>query len=380
MLFDSCHIGGIDARCRIVRSATFEGKADSQGLPTEKLTHMYETLADGGVGVMITGMMAVSQLEPRQHCQIRIDDDDCIMPLSRMVRGVHDHDGKIVAQVVIMGSSIMLPEGENRTIISPSGITEKIGRTIKESTALTGDQIKRLISDAGQAARRAKQAGFDGVQFHGAHGYLASKFLSPFFNHRTDSYGGSLENRARFLLDCVREMRRVVGPEYPIWVKLNSADYMKEGSFTFDECKIVSSWLAKAGVNAIEISGGNMSSLPRKGPLRAIRRTKEPMYFEPYAKEIAAELKDTTTDVGVVGGFRNWPDMEEVLETTDIAFISMSRPLLRQPDLPNLWKHGDMEPAACISCSRCFGAEDVDCVFHKKEEVAGFKKEFARTV
>ena len=380
MLFDSCHIGGIDARCRIVRSATFEGKADSQGLPTEKLTHMYETLADGGVGVMITGMMAVSQLEPRQHCQIRIDDDDCIMPLSRMVRGVHDHDGKIVAQVVIMGSSIMLPEGENRTIISPSGITEKIGRTIKESTALTGDQIKRLISDAGQAARRAKQAGFDGVQFHGAHGYLASKFLSPFFNHRTDAYGGSLENRARFLLDCVREMRRVVGPEYPIWVKLNSADYMKEGSFTFDECKIVSLWLAKAGVNAIEISGGNMSSLPRKGPLRAIRRTKEPMYFEPYAKEIAAELKDTATDVGVVGGFRNWPDMEKVLETTDIAFISMSRPLLRQPDLPNLWKHGDMEPAACISCSRCFGAEDVDCVFHKQEEVAGFKKEFARTV
>ena len=380
MLFDSCHIGGIDARCRIVRSATFEGKADSQGLPTEKLTHMYETLADGGVGVMITGMMAVSQLEPRQYCQIRIDHDDCIMPLSRMLRGVHDHDGKIVAQVVIMGSSIMLPEGENRTIISPSGITEKIGRTIKESTALTGDQIKRLISDAGQAARRAKQAGFDGVQFHGAHGYLASKFLSPFFNHRTDAYGGSLENRARFLLDCVREMRRVVGPEYPIWVKLNSADYMKEGSFTFDECKIVSMWLAKAGVNAIEISGGNMSSLPRKGPLRAIRRTKEPMYFEPYAKEIAAELKDTATDVGVVGGFRNWPDMEKVLETTDIAFISMSRPLLRQPDLPNLWKHGDMEPAACISCSRCFGAEDVDCVFHKKEEVAGFKKEFARTV
>lgn len=380
MLFDSCHIGGIDARCRIVRSATFEGKADSQGLPTEKLTHMYETLADGGVGVMITGMMAVSQLEPRQHCQIRIDDDDCIMPLSRMVRGVHDHDGKIVAQVVIMGSSIMLPEGEGRTIISPSGITEKIGRTIKESTALTFEQIKRLIRDAGQAARRAKQAGFDGVQFHGAHGYLASKFLSPFFNHRTDSYGGSLENRARFLLDCVREMRRVVGPDYPIWVKLNSADYMKEGSFTFDECKVVAQWLAEAGVNAIEISGGNMSSLPRKGPLRAIRRTKEPMYFEPYAKDIAAELKDTATDVGVVGGFRNWPDMEQVLETTDIAFISMSRPLLRQPDLPNLWKNGDMEPAACISCSRCFGAEDVDCVFHKKEEVAGFKKEFARTV
>lgn len=380
MLFDSCHIGGIDAACRIVRSATFEGKADAMGLPTEKLTNMYATLADGGVGVMITGMMAVSKLEPRQHCQIRIDDDECILPLSRMVQGVHDHGGKIVAQIVIMGSSIMMPEGEGRTIISPSGITEKIGRTIKESEALTFEQIKRLIRDAGAAALRAKRAGFDGVQFHGAHGYLASKFLAPFFNHRTDSYGGTLENRARFLLDCIREMRKTVGPDYPIWVKLNSADYMKEGSFTFDECKIVAKWLAAASVNAIEISGGNMSSLPRKGPLRAIRRTKEPMYFEPYAKEIAAELADTPTDVGVVGGFRTFQDMEHVLETTDIAFISMSRPLLRQPDLPKLWENGDTDPATCISCSRCFGAEDVDCIFHKKEEVQGFKKEFARTV
>jgi len=380
MLFESCHIGGINAACRIVRSATFEGKADAHGLPTQKLTDMYTTLADGGVGVMITGMMAVSKLEPRQHCQIRIDDDDCIAPLAQMVEGVHAHGGKIVAQIVIMGSSIMLPEGEGRTIISPSGITEKIGRTIKESQALTFEQIKRLIRDAAAAAVRAKKAGFDGVQFHGAHGYLASKFLSPFFNHRTDSYGGTLQNRARFLLDCIRAMRAAVGPDYPIWVKLNSADYMKEGSFTFEECKIVAKWLAEASVNALEISGGNMSSLPRKGPLRAIRRTKEPMYFEPYAKDIAMAFTDCSMDVGVVGGFRNWQDMEQVLEATDLAFISMSRPLLRQPDLPHLWESGDNEPATCISCSRCFGAEDVDCVFHKKEEVAGFKKEFARTV
>ena len=210
MLFDRCRIGGIDAACPIVRSATFEGMADAQGYPTDKLAQMYERLADGGVGVMIRGMMAVSTLEPRQHRQIRIDDDSCVAP-------------------------------------------------------------------------RAKEAGFDGVQFHSAHGYLASKFLSPYFNRREDEYGGSLENRARFLLECIASIRKHVGPEYPVWVKINSEDFMKEGGMTFDESLQVMEWLADAKVSAIEVSGGNMSSLPRKGPIRAIRRTKEPMYPAPAA-------------------------------------------------------------------------------------------------
>ena len=162
-------------------------------------------------------------------------------------------------------------------------------------------------------------------------------------------------------------MRQAVGADYPVWVKLNCADFMKDGSMTFEESKQVMTWLAEIGVNAIEVSGGNTSSLPRKGPIRAIRRTKEPMYFKAYAAEAAALLKGKT-DVGVVGGFRNVKDIEDTLESTDLAFVSMSRPYLRQPDLPNRWKSGDTEPALCISCSRCFGAEDVDCIFNKKEK------------
>ena len=165
MLFDTCHIGGIDAACPIVRSATFEGMADEHGYPTENLTQVYTRLADGGIGIMITGMMAASSLEPRQHHQI------CI-------------------------------EGSNRIIVSPSGVTEKLGKIMQESHALTVEEISRLVDDVGKAALRAKKAGFDGVQFHSAHGYLSSKFLSPYFNRRTDNYGGSLENRARFLLEC----------------------------------------------------------------------------------------------------------------------------------------------------------------------------------
>ncbi|WP_301860067.1 NADH:flavin oxidoreductase [uncultured Megasphaera sp.] len=367
MLFDICRIGGINAACPIVRSATFEGMADEAGYPTERLGQTYERLADGGAGVIITGMMAVSSLEPWQRHQIRIDDDTYIQPLSRIVQRVHDHGGKIVAQIVVMGSAIMLPQGDGRTIVSPSGVTEKIGRLVQESSALTADQIAGLIEDVGRAASRAKQAGFDGVQFHGAHGYLASKFLSPYFNHRDDEYGGTLRNRARFLLECIAAIRRETGNAYPLWVKLNCADFMKEGGMTFDESRQVMEWIADAQASAIEVSGGNMSSLPRQGPLRAIRRTKEPMYFAKYAAKAAAQLKGRI-DVGVVGGFRQIGEIEHCLNTTDIAFVSMSRPFLRQPNLPALWKGGSTEPATCISCSRCFGADNVDCIFHKRGE------------
>lgn len=368
MLFDTCRIGGIEASCRIIRSATFEGMGP-EGIPTDNLIEMYEHLADGGAGIIITGMMATNKMEPHQHNQIRIDEDACIAPLAQAVQRVHAHGGKIIAQLVVMGSAILLPEtpaGESRKIFSPSGVTEKMGRMVQESQALTVDEIKELEQAVANAAVRAQKAGFDGVQFHGAHGYLASKFLSPHFNTRTDAYGGSLENRARFLLETIQAIRQAIGKAYPIWVKLNCADFMKEGSFTFEESKQVMQWLADLGVNAIEVSGGNTSSLPRKGPIRAIRRTKEPMYFKAYAAEAAALLKDAATDVGVVGGFRTPTDMEETLAQTDLAFISMCRPFLRQPDLPNQWRGGSTEAAACISCSRCFGAENVDCIFNKR--------------
>lgn len=367
MLFEKSTVGGIDVSCRIIRSATFEGMDDGHGCPKEKLIELYETLADGGVGLIITGMMAVSPKEFHQHRQIRIDDDRFIAPLRILTDRVHAHGGKIMAQLVIMGSAIALPEGAGKAIISPSGIPDKVVVKTQESRALTVDEIKSLIDDAVHAALRAQKAGYDGIQFHGAHGYLASKFLTPFFNKRTDEYGGSLKNRARFLTETIAAIRKAVGPAYPIWVKLNSSDYMETEGLTFDESMQVMAWLADAGANAIEISGGNTSSLPRQGPIRAIRRTKEPMYFAGAAAAAAAALKGRIA-IGVVGGFRTAAEMEDCLQKTDIAFISMSRPLLRQPDLPNLWRGGSTEPALCISCSRCFRADDVACIFNEKDK------------
>jgi 2,4-dienoyl-CoA reductase-like NADH-dependent reductase (Old Yellow Enzyme family) len=362
MLFESTIIGGIKTSCPIIRSATFEGMADSAGHPTERLVHQYETLADGGVGIIITGMMAASTMEPHQHCQIQIDTDDCTAPLADLVSHVHARGGKIIAQIVIMGSAILVPEGENRIIISPSGVAElSVGQ--KESQALSIAAIRQLVADSAQAALRAKTAGFDGVQFHSAHGYLASKFLTPYYNQRTDEYGGSLKNRAHFLLESIDAIRAAVGPDFPIWVKLNCADFMKQPCLTFEESKQVMRWLGAHGVNAIEVSGGNTSSLPRQGPIRAIRRTKEPMYFARYAAEAAAALPNI--DIGVVGGFRKLEEIQLCLQKDHLAFISLCRPFLRQPDLLRRWQNGDTEPATCISCSRCFGSENVDCIFNK---------------
>ena len=362
MLFHTTIIGGINLSCPIVRSATFEAMADEQGHPTEALVHQYETLAASGVGAIITGMIAASPMEPHQPRQIRLDTDDCIAPLQTLTDRIHAKGGRIIAQIVVMGSAIILPEGEGR-IISPSGIPEKvIGQKI--SNSLTTEEIKQLILDCTAAASRARLAGFDGVQFHGAHGYLASKFLTPYYNHRTDEFGGSLDNRARFLRQAVQAIRQAM-PDFPLWIKLNCADFMAEPCLTFDESKQVMAWLAQDGVNAIEISGGNTSSLPRQGVIRPIRRTKEPMYFAKYAAEAAALLPDI--DIGVVGGFRSVTQIEECLNHTHIRFISMCRPFLRQPSLLHLWKNGNTEPALCISCSRCFGVENVDCIFNREK-------------
>lgn len=366
MLFDSCTIGGVSASCPIVRSATFEGMADEQGHPRKRLFTMYGDLVSGGVGIIITGMIGTSKVEPHQHHQLLLDDDSCIAPLKELTQFVHEKGGKIIAQLVVMGSAILVPEGENHIIISPSGVPEKMGRHVQESVALSKEQIEGLVRDVANAAHRAVEAGFDGIQFHGAHGYLASKFLTPYFNQRTDEYGGSLENRARFLRQCIAAICNAVGPSYPVWVKINSGDFMKEEGMTPEESQTVMTWLAEDGVNAIEVSGGSSASLPRKGPIRAIRRTKEPMYFASYAKAAATALKGKT-DVGVVGGWRDVNELEKALETTDLAFISLCRPFLREPGLLKRWKEGNREPATCISCSRCFGDTDVDCIFHKNE-------------
>lgn len=364
MLFDKSRIGGIEASCRLVRSATFEGMANDDGTATDRLLDCYRTLAQGGVGIIITGMIAVGTIEPHQRHQWRADDDRFLPSLRKIVASVQENGGKIIAQIVLMGSQIALVKfAAGRKIVSPSGVLET---SLKQSSeALTVAEIGQCVKDYAAAAVRMKAAGFDGIQLHGAHGYLISKFLTPHYNRRTDKYGGSLENRARFLLEVLDAIRQEVGPDYPVWIKLNCADFMESDGFTFEESKQVVQWLAQHGISAVELSGGNTSSIPRQGAIRPIRRTKEPQYFANYATEIA---NATDIPVGVVGGFRNPVDMEALLCSSKLAFLSLSRPLIKEPALPNLWRGGDTSPSTCISCSRCFNPEGITCVVNQRQK------------
>ncbi|MGX8709924.1 MAG: NADH:flavin oxidoreductase [bacterium] len=210
-----------------------------------------------------------------------------------------------------------------------------------------------------RGAVRAKKAGFDGVQLHVAHGYLLSRFLTPYYNRRTDEYGGSTKNRARVVLEICRDVREAVGPDYPVLVKINCDDFMEQG-FAFEECKQVCKWLQEVGLSAVEISGGTRLSRPNEGTIRKVTPDTE-SYFKQYAAEIAEVL-----DIPVisVGGHRDISKLTDIVNQTKIQYISLCRPFIREPDLINRWVSGDTTPAKCISCTKCFGAQ-TQCIFNK---------------
>ena len=223
------------------------------------------------------------------------------------------------------------------------------------------EDIRFLQHAFADAALRAKRAGFDGVQIHAAHGYVLSKFLNPYYNRRSDEYGGTIENRARMLLETYAAIRAKVGPEYPVLVKINCSDFMDQG-MTFAESRYVCKRLVELGISAIEVSGGSFSSRPNEGPVRIIKKEQGP-YFKQYAVEIAHEVD---VPVILVGGNRDFRSMEEILNQTEIEYFSLSRPLICESDLINRWQSGDMKPARCISCNKCLGLEHTTCILNKK--------------
>ena len=236
---------------------------------------------------------------------------------------------------------------------------------------LAQEEIGEIIDAFSEGIRRAQEAGFDGVQLHCAHGYLLSSFLSPRTNHRDDQYGGSTENRTRILRDIYREAKRKVSDSFPILIKMNSTDFLS-GGIDLDETIRVGKILLGMGYAAIEISGGMWEAVTRKEeelgwpPVilpesrTGIKTQDQEAYFLPGAKALKAEAKGT---VILVGGLRSFSKIEEVLISKSADFVSMCRPLIRQPDLPSLWRSGGRDRAECISCNACLpiGSAPLSC-------------------
>jgi 2,4-dienoyl-CoA reductase-like NADH-dependent reductase (Old Yellow Enzyme family) len=274
-----------------------------------------------------------------------IYSDELILGVGELARAAHAEGGRIVVQINHGG---MQCSGEAvADPIAPSAIqADFLKRPARE---MTPGEIEMVIDAYAQAAGRAREAGFDGVQVHGAHGYLVNQFLSPLVNRREDEWGGDIHGRMRFLRRVCSAVRGEVGPDWPVIIKLGLADAM-EGGLTLDEGLQVVAELESMGLDAVEISagiGGRRSSAIRPG----IRSESDEAYFRPWAREARQR---TQLPILLVGGFRSRSVMEDVLASGDADFISLCRPFICEPNLANRLRAGQQERSSCISANRCW--------------------------
>lgn len=356
-VFQEFNLGGISVENRIVRSATGELMADSNGYVTDRLINMYSELSEGNIGLIITGLTEIIK-GTMTHTLMQISDDSHIEGLKKLTDTVHNNSGKIMMQLVHHGAQI---HGKpDYTTLSPSAIgSNGTDFTQKE---MTKQDLETIIEEFGNAALRAKKAGFDGVQVHGAHGYLLSRFLTPYYNRRKDEYGGSIENRTRITLDVYKNIREKCGNDFPIFIKMNVSDFMENDGLSFEDSKKAAKIFSDIGFDAIELSGGIL--IGEHSPARTkIKTIADEGYHRDYASLIAEEID---TPIILVGGYRHLESIEDVLKNSKIEAVSMCRPFIREPKLVKKWLDGNKEKSKCISCNKCFNPNGSECIFNKK--------------
>ncbi|WP_421854936.1 NADH:flavin oxidoreductase/NADH oxidase family protein [Novosphingobium sp.] len=319
---------------RLAKAAMTEGLADPQGRATPELARLYGLWADGGSGLLITGNVQIDRdhLERPGNVIIHGPQDEAARAgLAAMASAGTRAGGHIWMQISHAGRQTQITVNPHPK--APSAVAVGLpGKQFGLPEALTEIEILDLVERFGHAAEVAKATGYTGVQIHAAHGYLLSQFLSPRANLRSDQWGGTLENRARMLMAVVARVRAGVGPEFPIGVKLNSADFQK-GGFAFEDSMIVARWLQDAGVDLLEISGGSYEQpammdiqgmeAPDAPPQKASTAARE-AYFVDFAKTMRASL---TMPLMVTGGFRTRRAMNTALETGGADVIGLGRPL-----------------------------------------------------
>lgn len=344
-LLESCRLANLDLNNRFVRSATWEGMAPDTGEVTDKLVELYRELAKGGVGLIITGSAFV---DPRGRClpgHLGIDNDGLMPGLTRIAGVVHHEGGTVVLQITHGGAQTVVDTGMSPE--APSAVEDRFSGNVP--VEMTRQDIERVVNAFGEAGRRSKECGFDGVQFLTGHGYLLSEFLSPYTNVRTDEYGGPIENRARIVFEIYDAIRSQVGSEFPIMVKVNVTDFDGVG-LDPDESLWVCEQLDEKGIDAIELSGGVHAAGPEGAIRGQIDSPEKEAYFKEHAERFTPRLK---CPVMLVGGIRSLDVAEKLYREGTAHFVSMCRPLISEPGLVNRWAAGDTEPARCISCTGC---------------------------
>ena len=349
-LFEITSIKSLVLKNRSIRSATWSGVGDDRGYVTDTAIDLYGNLADGGVGLIITGFQDVMPNAIAMRYQVGNYSEDQLEGLTRWAAAIHARGAKVMAQLVHTGSkanpSLFFQEGE---VWGPSPLPDPLTGTVPKE--MTPSEIHQVIEAFAAAASRAKRAGFDGIQLHGAHGYGINQFLSGAMNHRSDGYGGGVGNRYRFLAEVMEAVRGAVGSDYPVFIKLSGHDYL-DGGLTLEESLYVARRLAEDGIDCIEVSAGSRASANGMVPSRTkIRREED----EAYLAELAGRFKETVgLPIITVGGLRSPHVVARILSEGLADYAAFCRPLIREPGLINRWKSGDPAKATCISCNGCF--------------------------
>ncbi|WPD23025.1 MAG: NADH:flavin oxidoreductase [Candidatus Electrothrix scaldis] len=377
LLFTETTINGLSLKNRFIRSATWEGLATPEGGVTPQLIDRMVALAQGGVGLIISSHSYVSKEGQGTPWQLGIHEDYLVNGLEELTTAVHDNGGKILLQLAHAGQYAATElTGLPALAVSPLPASTDI-----QYKVITQEDIEALIIAYVQAAKRAKDTGFDGVQLHAAHGYLLSQVLSPAFNQRSDAYGGDIANRARIHREILQAIRASVGKDYPIFIKMNCADFIENGLEAEDSLQAAKIF-TEAGADAIEISGGIIRTGKLSPSRPGITTQEKEAYFREYAQRLKTEL---SIPLILVGGIKSFEVASEIVSQGTADYISMSRALIREPALILRWQNGDLRPAQCRSDNLCFTpgfeGKGVYCITKELEEkklsVSQLKSEYS---
>jgi 2,4-dienoyl-CoA reductase-like NADH-dependent reductase (Old Yellow Enzyme family) len=360
-------IGSLSIKNRLIRAATSETMADADGAVTSAVIKLYADLAAGGAGLLITGHAYVERRGQCSPNQIGVYTDAHIPGLAALSETVHKHGGKIFIELSHAGSQSVIPDLD---ALAPSGVSNAIfGRGAREMSA---GEIDQVIGAFALGAKRAIEAGFDGIHVHGGNGYLISQFSSPLTNRRQDDWGGDAERRDRFFVEVLRAIRTAVGSTVPITARFGLTDSLSDG-LTLDEGIKRAKTLVLEGLNALEPTYNLMNSylenirryvgVTRSRALKdwLLPRLWTPSEPEAYYLNFAKMLKsELDVPVILVGGVRSTAKMTEILREGNADFFSMARPFVREPDFPNSLLAGRRGVIDCVSCNICLMHDGLD--------------------
>lgn len=328
---------GVTVKNRVLKSAMSEQLTDANGNPTPEMIKLYERWAQGGVGIAITGNVMVDRAHLGEPKNPILDAQSDLSKFAELAKKGSQNNTHLWMQINHPGKQI--PNYLNKQPVAPSAIplAGELAIAFNKPRALSHEEILDLIQKFATTSTLAKQAGFTGVQIHSAHGYLVNQFLSPAHNQRDDQWGGSIENRMRFLLEIYRAIRAATGEDFFISVKLNSADFMKGGLTQEDSMQVIEA-LEKEGLDLIEISGGTYESPAMLGeeeqkekPVKQSTAKREAFFLD-YAEQARQRTK---LPLAVTGGFRSTRGMNEALASNAIDFAGVARAMAIDPNFPN---------------------------------------------